>query len=73
MSTKVARCLVRSFRRWKGDSLACLVFNLALKKVKRDSGIQSRGTIFYNSMQLLAFAGCVDIIGRSGENINEFL
>ena len=30
----------------QGDSLACLLFNLALENVTRDAGIQTNGTIF---------------------------
>ena len=37
----------------QGDSLACLLFNLALEKVVRNAGIQTSGTIFYKSVQLL--------------------
>ena len=36
----------------QGDSLSCLLFNLALEKVIRDAGIQTRGTIFQRSMIL---------------------
>jgi hypothetical protein len=49
----------------QGDSLACLLFNLALEKVVRDTGIQINGTIFYKSAQLLAYANDIDIIARS--------
>jgi sorting nexin-29 len=45
-------------------SLACLLFNIALEKIIRDAGIQTRGTIFYKSLQLSAYADD-DIIGRS--------
>jgi len=38
----------------QGDSLACLLFNLALEKVVRNARIQRSGTIFYKSVQLLA-------------------
>jgi hypothetical protein len=38
----------------QGDSLACLLFNLALELVVRKAGIQKNGTIFYKSVQLLA-------------------
>ena len=31
----------------QGDSLACLLFNLALGKVVKNAGIQRNGTIFY--------------------------
>ena len=33
----------------QGNALACLLFNIALEKVIRDSGIQTRGTIFFRS------------------------
>jgi len=38
------------------NSLASLLFNLALEKVGRNAGIQMTGTIFYKSVQLLAYA-----------------
>jgi hypothetical protein len=47
----------------QGDSLACLLFNIALEKVVRDAGINTRGTIFCKSVQILAFADDIDIIG----------
>jgi hypothetical protein len=34
----------------QGDSLACLLFNLALEELVRDAGIQTNGTIFYKSV-----------------------
>jgi sorting nexin-29 len=49
----------------QGDALACLLFNIALEKVIWEAGVQTRGTIFYKSVQILAYAGDVDIIGRS--------
>jgi sorting nexin-29 len=49
----------------QGDALACVLFNIALEKVIRDSGIQMRGTIIYRSVQLLAYADDIDIIARS--------
>lgn len=44
----------------QGDSLACLLFNLALEKVVRDAGILTNGTIFYKLVQLLAYADGID-------------
>jgi hypothetical protein len=55
----------------QGDSLSCLLFNLAPEKVIRDSGFQTRGTIFYKSILLLTFADDIDIIGRSEEDIRK--
>jgi hypothetical protein len=48
-----------------GDSLACLLFSIALEKVVSDASINTRGTIFYKSVQILAFADDIDIIGRT--------
>jgi sorting nexin-29 len=55
----------------QGDSLACLLFNIALEKVVRDAGINTRGTIFYNSVQILVFADDIDIIGRTPKSMKE--
>jgi len=49
----------------QGDSLACLLFKLALQKVVRSAGIQTNGTIFDKLVQLLAYADDTDIIARS--------
>ena len=49
----------------QGDSLACLLFKLALEKVVRNAGIQTSGTIFYKSVQHLAYAYDIDIIART--------
>ena len=55
----------------QGDSLACLLFNLALEKTVRNAGIQTNGTIFYKSVQLLAYADDIDIIARSQTALKE--
>ena len=55
----------------QGDSLACLLFNLALEKAVRRAGIQTNGTIFYKSVQLLAYADDIDIIARSRMALKE--
>jgi hypothetical protein len=49
----------------QGHSQACLLFNTALQKVVRAAGINTRGTIFYKSVQILAFVDDIDIIGRT--------
>ncbi|XP_073972976.1 uncharacterized protein [Rhodnius prolixus] len=49
----------------QGDALACLLFNLALEKAVRDSGIQASGTLLNKTAQLLAFADGIDIIAKS--------
>ena len=48
-----------------GDALVCLLFNVALEKVIRDVVVNMRGAIFYNSVQILAYADDIDIIGRT--------
>jgi len=55
----------------QGDSLASFLFNLALGKVVRNAGIQTSGTIFYKSVQLLAYADGIDIIARSRTALKE--
>ena len=55
----------------QGDSLACLLFNLAFEKVVRNAGVQMSGTIFYKSVQLLAYADDIDIIARTRTALKE--
>jgi sorting nexin-29 len=40
---------------WHGDALACLLFNITLEKVIRDAKINTRGSIFYKSVQIFAY------------------
>jgi sorting nexin-29 len=47
----------------QGDALACMLFNIALEKAVREAGIEKRGTIYHKSMQVLACADDIDIIG----------
>jgi hypothetical protein len=53
------------------DALSCTLFNLALEKVVRSAQINRTGTIFNKSVQVLAFADDVDIIGRSEAAVKE--
>lgn len=55
----------------QGDSLSCLLFNLTLEKIVRDAGIQTRGTIFYKSTQILAYADAINIISRSENDLKK--
>ena len=48
-----------------------MLFNLALEKAVRDADIDTRGTIYYKSVQLLAYADDIDIIGRSPKAVKE--
>ena len=51
--------------------MACLLFNLALHKVIKDSGINTRGTIFNKSVQIFAFADDIDIIAQTPNALKE--
>ena len=55
----------------QGDALACLLFNIVLESVIRRSSVQTRGTIFYKSTQLIAYADDIVIIGRSLDSVKE--
>jgi len=53
------------------DALACLLFDIALEKVILDSGIQIRGTIFFKTVQILAYANEIDLMARTTLGLNE--
>jgi sorting nexin-29 len=55
----------------QGDALACLLFNIALENVIRDSGIQTRGTIFFKTVQILAYADDIDLMARTIPGLSE--
>ena len=45
--------------------MVCLKFNIALQSVIRDAAVNIRGIIFSKSVQILAYAADIDIIGRT--------
>ena len=55
----------------QGNTLTCLLFNIALEKVIRDSGIQTRGTTFFKTVQILAYADDIDLMARTILGLNE--
>ena len=55
----------------QGDALSCTLFNIALEKCVRMSGIESKGTILQKSTQILGYADDIDIVGRTQENMIE--
>ena len=55
----------------QGDALACLLFNIALEKAIRDSGIDADGIIYHKSVQILAYADDIDIVARNSEALRE--
>ena len=55
----------------QGDTLACLLFNVALERFIRDSGIQTKGTIFFKTVQILPYADDIDLMARTIPGSNE--
>ena len=55
----------------QGDGLSCLLFNIALEKIIRDAKLETKGTIYSKSIQILAYADDVDIVGRTINSIKE--
>jgi hypothetical protein len=49
----------------QSDPLACLLFNISLENIIRDAEVETRGTIISKSVQMLAYAVDIVIIGRS--------
>jgi sorting nexin-29 len=49
----------------QSDALACLLFNIALEKVIRDLSIQTRGTIFFKTVKIPAYADGIDLMVRT--------
>ena len=47
------------------------MFNIALEKVVRDSGLQREKNIFTKYVQILGYADDLDIIGRSFKELSE--
>ena len=55
----------------QGDGLSCLLFNIAMEGVIRRAGIDTSGTIFRKSGQLLGFADDIDAMARNFETMAE--
>ncbi|GAB0096461.1 hypothetical protein DMENIID0001_119820 [Sergentomyia squamirostris] len=55
----------------QGDGLSCVLFNLALEKAIRDSGVSMRGVIFNKSTQLLAYVDDINIMVRNPRVVQE--
>jgi hypothetical protein len=45
-------------------ALLCILFNIALVKVARDSRIETIGTVYNKTIQILAFAGDIVLVNR---------
>ena len=55
----------------QGDALACLLFNIVMEKVIRDSNIDTRATIHTKSIQLLGYADDLVIVSRSIRDLKD--
>lgn len=55
----------------QGDALSTTLFNIALEGVVRRSGVETSGSIFNKSSQLLGFADDIDIIGRNIRSLTD--
>jgi sorting nexin-29 len=53
----------------QGDALACLLLNVALEKLIRDSGIQTRRATVYKLVQLLAYSDDLDSISMKAVDL----
>jgi sorting nexin-29 len=49
----------------QGNVLSCVLFNLELEKVIRDSDIETKGTIYNKCIQILGHADDIILVGRS--------
>jgi hypothetical protein len=67
-AVKIDGCVSNNFRTpqdfVQGDGVSCDFFNIALEKVIQDAGINTRGTIFRRSHQILEHADDLVIIAR---------
>ena len=55
----------------QGDGLSCALFNIALEVIVRRAAIDTKGTIFTKSVELLGFADDIDIIAWSLATVKE--
>ena len=58
---------VQGFR--QGVPLSCDLYNFVIESVLRKAGVYRNGTIFQKSVQLLAYADDIDIIGRTKRDV----
>lgn len=55
----------------QGDPLATLLFNIALESAIRRTQVPTNGTIFQKSVQFLAYADDIDIVGRNLTSVKD--
>ena len=72
-SVKVGKDLSESFDTMRvirqGDPLSCDLFNFLSESMPRKAGVYRNDTIFYKSVQLLAYADDVDIIESTMQDV----
>lgn len=49
----------------QGDTLSCILFNIALAKVARGSRIETKGTTCNKTIQILAYADGIVLVRRT--------
>ncbi len=74
-SVKIQGSLSRPFESTKGlrqgDALSTILFNIALEGVVRRSGVETSGSIFNKSTQLLGYADDIDILARNIRSLSD--
>jgi len=55
----------------QGDTLSTKLFNVVLEKMMRHIQINKGGSIYKRTLQILAYAGDVNLIGRSTGRLND--
>jgi hypothetical protein len=55
----------------QGDVLSTLLFNVVLEVIVRRANLQTTSTIYNKETQLLAYAGDIDIVGRSQSAVRD--
>jgi hypothetical protein len=55
----------------QGDALSCILFHLPLEQVVRDSGIETKGTVWNTTIQILASADDMLLVGRTTSVLKE--
>jgi sorting nexin-29 len=55
----------------QGHALSCILFNIALEKVVRDLGIETKGTIYNITTQIPAYASVTVLVVRTTSVLKE--
>ena len=55
----------------QGDALSCMIFNIVLEKAIREADLKVSGTIMNKSLQMLAYADDIVLIGRTRNVVTE--